>query len=141
MRYVLDSSVALKWVLNEPDAGTARRLRQDFRQGAHELLAPDIFPVEVAHALTKAERLGRIAAGAGGVLWQDVMSSPPRLVPTLPLIPRAYDIASNARIGIYDCLYVALAEREGRELVTADGKLFTNLRTQFPFIVDLASVP
>jgi predicted nucleic acid-binding protein len=45
------------------------------------------------------------------------------------------------RIGIYDCLYVALAEREGCELITADDKLIRNLQAQFPFIISLASLP
>ena len=40
-----------------------------------------------------------------------------------PLLQRATAISSQARIGVYDCLYVALAEHENCELVTADGKL------------------
>jgi hypothetical protein len=49
MRYVLDTSVAFKWVVAEPDADKAIRLREDFRNGIHELLAPDIFPAEMAN--------------------------------------------------------------------------------------------
>jgi predicted nucleic acid-binding protein len=45
------------------------------------------------------------------------------------------------RIGVYDCLYVALADREGCELVTADDRLVRNLQHRFPFIVSLASLP
>jgi predicted nucleic acid-binding protein len=45
------------------------------------------------------------------------------------------------RIGVYDCLYVALAEREGCELVTADGRLVRNLQPRFLFVVSLASLP
>jgi predicted nucleic acid-binding protein len=56
MKYVLDSKVALKWVLPEPDADKAVQVRDDFRRGITELLSPDIFPVEVAHALARAER-------------------------------------------------------------------------------------
>ena len=36
-------------------------------------------------------------------------------------------MATQARIGVYDCLYVSLAEREGCELVTADDRLIRNL--------------
>ena len=56
MKYVLDASVALKWVLTEADSAKAISLRDDFRKQLHEFLAPDVFPVEVAHALTRAER-------------------------------------------------------------------------------------
>jgi putative transposase len=38
-------------------------------------------------------------------------------------LPRAIAISSAVRIGVYDCLYVALAEREGCEFVTADARL------------------
>jgi predicted nucleic acid-binding protein len=39
------------------------------------------------------------------------------------------------------CLYVALAEREGCELVTAHTGLVNNLQAQFPFIVPLSGLP
>ena len=43
MKYVLDSSVALKWVVPEADSLKAIRLRDEYKSGLHELLAPDIF--------------------------------------------------------------------------------------------------
>ena len=141
MKYVLDSNVALKWVLVEPDSHQAKQLRDDFQNSVHELLAPDIFEVEIAHALTRAERQGVIAAGQAAILWSDVFSTPPRLERSGPLVPRAIEISSQFRHGVYDCLYVALAEREKCELVTADDKLVRKLQSQFPFIVLLSSLP
>jgi predicted nucleic acid-binding protein len=125
MRYVLDASVALKWVLVEPDSAKARRLRDDVRNAVHELIAPDSFPLEVAHALTKAERRGLILDA--GNLWQDVMTTAPLLAPALPLTARAIQLARAARIGVYDCLYVALAQREGCPLLTAVDRLQRSL--------------
>ena len=69
------------------------------------------------------------------------MKTAPLLISSIPLIPRAYDIASQARIGVYDCLYVALSEKENCQLVTADDKLIKALQTSFPQIVHLASFP
>ena len=54
MKYVLDSSVALKWVLPEADSGKAIRLRNEYSNGIHELLAPDIFPPEIANGLASS---------------------------------------------------------------------------------------
>ena len=65
----------------------------------------------------------------------------PQLHPSLALLPRAYEISSQMRVGIYDCLYVALAEREKCELITADDKLLKNLQPQFSFLVPLSSLP
>jgi predicted nucleic acid-binding protein len=139
MKYVLDSNVALKWVLAEPDSSKANQLRSDFENAIHDLITPDVFQVEIAHALTRAERQGRIAVGQAGILWADVMSTPPLLEASGPLPPRAIQISSAARIGVYDCLYVALADREGCELVTADDKLVNNLQPSFHFIKHLSS--
>jgi len=44
MRYVLDSSTAIQWVLPEKDSANAIRLRDDYHNAVHELLAPDILP-------------------------------------------------------------------------------------------------
>ncbi len=49
MKYVLNSNVALKWVLRESDSDKARQLRIEYQRQIHELLAPDVFPIEVAH--------------------------------------------------------------------------------------------
>jgi len=141
MRYVLDSNISLKLVLPEADSDPARRLRVDYQSQVHELLAPDVLPVEVAHGLAKAERRGVIPQGNADRLLTNILSTPPAFHPYLPLLRRALGIASLARIGVYDCLYVALAEREGCQLVTADDRLVRSLQPGFPFIMALASLP
>ena len=50
MKYVFDASVAVKCVLPEKDSPKAVRLLNDYRKKIHALIAPDIFPVEIAHA-------------------------------------------------------------------------------------------
>ena len=125
MRYVLDASVAFKWLVPEADSDKALRLRDGFRNGIHELLAPDIYPIEVGHALTRAERQGRVSAADGFILWSGMMADCPQLVPSLALMPQAYALSSRAKLGIYDCLYVALAEQEQCKLVSDDARLAT----------------
>jgi predicted nucleic acid-binding protein len=71
---------------------------------------------------------------------QNVAANLPDLHPYLPLLPRAFALASRFRIGVYDCLYLALAERENCELLTADDKLVKSLQPTFPFITSLASL-
>ena len=97
--------------------------------------------MELAHALTKAERQGNLLPGQSNLFWTNILATPPLLHPSFPLAPRAIAIANRMRIGFYDCLYVALAEREACELVTADQKLVSNLQRQFPFVVPLSSLP
>jgi predicted nucleic acid-binding protein len=111
MKYVLDSNVAIKWVLPEADTPKAVRFRNEIRQGTHEILAPDIYPMEVAHALTKAERRGVIQPPHGIQRLRAVFRYPPALHSYSRLLPRAFEISSSNRHGFYDCLYVALAEQ------------------------------
>ena len=127
MKYVLDASVALKWALNEADSPRALALRLDAGRKIHRLLAPDLFPVEIANALTRAERKGVLTSPQASILLADILSTPPDLFPCLPLLARAVELSSQTRSGVYDCLYVALAEREKCDVITADDKLIRNL--------------
>jgi predicted nucleic acid-binding protein len=141
VKYVLDSSVALKWVLPEADSGKAIRLRDEYSNGIHELLAPDIFPSEIANGLASAERQKRIRAGESAIFLNDVLSAAPALPHSSPLLIRAMEIAISTKQAVYDCLSVALAEAEGCELVTADDKLARSLRPSCPFLVPLVALP
>jgi predicted nucleic acid-binding protein len=141
MKRVLDSSVGFKWVVPELHSDKALRLRDDYRNGILELIAPDIFLVEIAHALTRAERQKRLTPAQGALALADMMSTQPQLSSYVPLLPRAYQISSHRNVGVYDCLYVALAEREGCDLATSDDRMLKNLQPHFPFLVSLASLP
>src|SRR3984893_3904705 len=140
MRYVLDASAALCWVLPRPNSGKALQLRADYQNAVHDLIAPSVFAGEVASALTKAERQKLIPVGDARPLLGRVMRTLPIMHPYQTMLDRAVDISSQTRSGLYDCLYVALAEREGCELVTDDQKLIANLTLHFPFIVPLVSL-
>jgi len=139
MRAVLDSSAGVASVLPEPLKAKAVRLLNEYRKGLHELHAPDIYPVETLNALAKAERQKRIAGGFA--LWRSLLADCPHLHPHMPLLARAYAISSQTLNAVYDCVYIALAEQEGCQLVTADDKIVKNLQARFPFIVPLASLP
>jgi predicted nucleic acid-binding protein len=132
MKYVLDVSVAICWVIPRPLWPYAVKLRDEYLRQIHELLAPAVFIDEAAGALTKAERQKDIAVGDAAPLFAKIMNSPPVLIPHARLISRAIEISSRTRSGYYDCLYVALAEREGCELITADQKSINNLAPPFP---------
>ena len=93
MKYVVDSSVALKWVLPEPDSAKAIHLRDEYRNGTHELLAPDIFPSEIANGLASAERQKRIQTGESAVFLNDILTTAPAIHPSPPLLIRAMELA------------------------------------------------
>ena len=139
MKYALDSSVSLAWVLPNPLAAKARKLREDFRKAIHECIAPDVFIGEDANALIKSERQKIIPVGHGPTLLLEIMSTPPVLYPFPPLVSKAMAVASQTRAGSFDCLYVMLAEREQCEFVTTDDRLVKHLQPQYPFVRHLST--
>ena len=116
MTFVIDASIAVKWVLAEDGADRAAALREL----PDELIAPTLITAEIGSAmrkrvvakeLTTAEAIN--AAGAATSLLD-------RLVPIPELATRALTLAIELRHPIYDCLYLALAQREDVALITAD---------------------
>lgn len=113
---VIDASVAVKWFLDEDRTQEARALLDD----AGPLLAPSALFLEVLQAIWVAARQGRTAIEAIGQAEQDLQHAFPQPSPDLMLIRDAARIMREQQHPIYDCLYLALAERSGLELVTAD---------------------
>lgn len=133
-RCVVNASVALKWHLpQEPFAQQAVALLADWQQGMLDLLAPDIFVAEIAHALVRALRRGHLSEPEAMAILSDVLAVV-QFHPTLPLVQRATELAIRHHQSAYDCLYVALAEREGVELWTGDERLVNALGAHFPFV-------
>jgi len=124
MTLVIDASIAVKWLIDEPDHLAARSLLDRSEQ----LQAPDFVLIETANVLWKKvlrrELTEQQASGA--------IDSLPRLfeaiVPSNLLIARALRIAIAMSHPIYDCLYLACAERIDAGLVTADKRFATKAR-------------
>lgn len=129
---IVDASVGFKWLVAEQDSDRALALRSE------ELHAPELFQVEVTNALHVSALRGRIADAQS--FLGALMLQLPILHASDPLLPRALEIAPQTRRSIYDSLYVALAERERCELVTADQRPVNALHRRFPFIVDLSTI-
>jgi len=130
---IVDASVGFKWLVPEQDSGKALALQ------AEELHAPDLFPIEVTNAIHVSSLRGRVLDTQ--TLLDDLLPQMPILHPSSDLLMRALEIAAQMRRSIYDSLYVALAEREQCELITADLRLLNSMRGKFPFVIDLASLP
>lgn len=141
MKYVIDTSVDIKTYVQEQDSAKAIRLRDEFNQGVHQIIAPDIFPTEMCNVLMILERGGKIKPGDADLFFRQFLSQLPPLFAAVSLLPRALEIAKLFQQTVYDCLYVALAEREGYELVTADDKLVKAVQSALPFVISLSTLP
>ena len=116
MRFVVDASVALKWLVVEEDAEAARELATSGR----DLHAPRLMASEVANALWRKARAGEIERRAAGVLLASVPDMPVRWGADEIVSADAVRLALALDRTIYDCIYLALAHRIGAVMLTAD---------------------
>lgn len=119
MTLVVDASVAVKWYLAEPESPRARALEG----GGDRLIAPDLIMAEVLNAAWKAVRLRQFTETQLHAVAAALPRALDALVGIEVLAKRAVALAHQLDHPIYDCFYVALAEREAATLVTADRRL------------------
>ncbi len=138
---VVDASVVVKWFCPEEDEAVAQRLLESEQR----LIAPALVRVEVAAAITKKARRGEMSpARASAVLdlWYEAASGGPLvIVPDQHDLPAASHIALAIGHSLHDCLYLALAERHGVPLVTADRNFHRRAGAAHPSLRLLGNLP
>jgi predicted nucleic acid-binding protein len=114
MRIVVDASVAVNWVLNEPRTEAALALRDE------ELIAPALWLVEAANALWRHVRLGELNGQQALARLSELEKAPIASSPIEPLVAKALQLATEADHPVYDCIYLALALNQQACVVTDD---------------------
>ena len=113
---VVDASVAVKWFLAEERSDKARELR-----GAGvDLIAPSSIIFEIYHAMWDAAQKGRVPGTLPFEAAPLIPTPFNRLIPMEHLFHVAAMLASELDHPIYDCAYLALAQSEDIEIITAD---------------------
>ncbi len=116
---IVDASVAVKWFFGEPDSQRANDLRGD----EFDFIAPELIIAEIGDAAWKKRSRNEIdVVGAIFVVRQAplVFAS---LVSIIDLAEAAMRLSATLLHPIYDCFYLALAERESAPIVSADARL------------------
>jgi predicted nucleic acid-binding protein len=120
---VIDASVALKWVLDEPGQEAADALLDE------ELVAPSLMLIEAANALWRRSRRGEISGEEARERLAELQGAPVTIVPIEHDLLAAADLANTLGHPVYDCLYLALALRENTHVVTADSRFHAAVET------------
>lgn len=125
---VIDASVAAKWYLAEANSDVARALLDDDA----DLAAPHLIAVEVAAAIARRHRVGGLSLSEARRALDDwkatIRGGFIQIMPDADDLDAATELALTIGHPVQDCLYLALARRLGRELVTADERFAARAR-------------
>lgn len=119
-RYVVDTSVAAKWFLDEEHGEAALRLLA----AGNELHAPEFLDLEIDHVLSKKHRRGELERREAEEIRRALDAFPLQRHPAGLLREPAFALACLLRRSVYDCLFLAAARLLEAPLVTADRRLF-----------------
>jgi predicted nucleic acid-binding protein len=118
MTLVVDASVAAKWFVEEAGRSKAIHLLD-----VADRQAPDLLLVEVANVVWKKVLQGQVSERQARFICASIAHCFDMLHSSDSLIERAIVMAIDLQHPVYDCLYLACAERAGARLATADRRL------------------
>jgi len=127
-RYVVDASVVVKLFVDEELSEGARKLLDGMgKPEPDEFYAPDLLFPECGNVLWKYVRFHGYEPDLARENIADLTELAFQVMPTAELVVEAFELANHHSITVYDACYVALAERLGLALVTADDRLVRHL--------------
>ncbi len=134
---VIDASVAVKWVVRQPQTDAAYRAMEQFR-----LIAPSLILAEIGNALWKYCRTGEINAASLPAIMNGLET---RYFKTEPLdeamSAAALALAIDLDHPVYDCYYLAMSKRESVPIISEDKRLTQKARAAGFTIIALADIP
>ncbi|WP_370311707.1 type II toxin-antitoxin system VapC family toxin [Sagittula sp.] len=120
--FVVDTSVAIKWIVDEEGSNKAELL-----QGA-DMVAPALFRIEASNVLRTLAAKQILPNERAIDLFLFLQTAPVTIIDADELLERrSLDLALALDHPIYDCVYLALAERMDRRLITADRRFIKTL--------------
>ncbi len=130
----VDASVALKWVLNEPDREQATHLLDAFEAGTIDPIAPSFLPAEVGSVLTRRYRRRMLSEQECRAAYGTFEERCPTLFETQLLMSAAFDLSLRFQLSFWDACYLALAQEFRCDLITADRRFYESARDHYPYV-------
>ena len=127
--FVLDASVALGWLIDDPPSGYSGRVQKLMMAGAQPVV-PVHWHLEMANAILTAGRRKALRRETAGVL-SDIAA----LLPFIEADDLPDDIGTLVGTGqrhhltAYDAAYIALAARRGLPIATEDTAMVAAARS------------
>jgi predicted nucleic acid-binding protein len=134
MRFVLDNSVAMRWLFadgSEADLAYAAHILELLEQEEGEAAVPALWPLEVGNVIVRAEAKGLVQEARSteflGLLGDMAIAVDDHTA--AHALHDTMQLARRFRLSTYDASYLELALREGLPLATLDADLRSALTT------------
>lgn len=128
MRFVLDNSVVMRWLLKDGSderLAYAAHVLELLAQDTGEAVVPGIWSLEVANVLVKAQAKGLVSEARAtafvGLLGEMAITADPSTASRA--LGDTLQLARRFKLSSYDAAYLELALREGLPLATLDADL------------------
>jgi predicted nucleic acid-binding protein len=121
-KFVIDASIAIKWVVEEHGTAEALTLRQKA-----VLIAPDLLVPECANILWKKVQRHELLVEEALLAARLLQGAEIELLPMRSLFEIATRISIEIDHPAYDCVYLALADENDCQFVTADERILRKL--------------
>lgn len=132
---VVDTSIALRWVLPDEKEQASQSLLTRWMGNEVLLFAPPVFLAEVMNGLRQAFADGRIEEQDLATGIRETLRAQPYTLEPHGLYEEAVSVALRYRSRlVYDFLFFALAERLSAELWTGDARFVRGLRPRPPWV-------
>lgn len=124
MVWVVDASVAAKWLFAEPHSEQAAALLT----GGEDLLTVDLLFAEVGNVAWKKLARENLSYQDAAHALADLREIDLAVHPVAELMEKALKLAQDHKRSFYDASYLALAVREDAPLITADLRFYNALK-------------
>ena len=134
-RLVIDSSVSLKWWLDDEEhVAEAREILKQIYTGRIIPIVPDLWHYEVANGIRTAVFRKRINKNQGKTYIDELLSMDFETRSIVSYLPKAYAYAIKYKYAIYDISYAVLAEQQKIDFVTDDERFFNAVKEDLKFV-------
>jgi predicted nucleic acid-binding protein len=134
---VVDASIAIKWVLEEPDSDRADALLAEWINKGKLILAPDLLAYEITNVLYQKVGKGEITLDRAKEALAEISLTEIEFdfSSDFAVSTRAIELANHFSLpATYDSHYLALAERKDCELWTADLRMWNSVKGKLDWV-------
>lgn len=134
---VVDASLAVKWVLSEPDSGPALAVLKEWANDGKEIIAPMLFTYEATNVIYRRVVRNLLTYKEAAQSLTDLFAIDISLNASgyEGISTQAMALADRFHLpAVYDAHYLALAMRENCEYWTADTKLWNAVKGKLDWV-------